>query len=154
MSDGAVMKSTPVICMLIVITVLPLLSESGPGAIRMVFVIDFDDFMCFSCLESFLQFCQSLPADFRARRCIGILTVPAGREHAPALIQIMRKKLRGFIKGNDIDFPVVVDQQSCFSELRQQASCVMVIQADKLSLNVHSFPLSAQTAAEIRALIQ
>ncbi len=154
MNDGAAMKSIPVICMLTVIIVLPLISEDGRGTIRMVFVIDFDDFMCFSCLESFLQFCQSLPADFRVRRCIGVLTVPAGRENAAALIRIMRKKLRGFIMGNNIDFPVVVDQQCYFSELRQQGSCVMVLQADKLSLNVHSFPLSAQKAAQIRALIQ
>lgn len=154
MNDGAAMKSILVICMFIIITVLPLISDNGPGTIRMVFVIDFDDFMCFSCLESFLQFCQSLPPEFRARHCIGVLTLPAGRESAPAMIQIMRKKLRGFIKGNNIDFPVVVDQQHYFAELSRYGSCLLVLWAHELSMDVHPFPLSGETAAEIRARIQ
>jgi hypothetical protein len=126
---------------LILFGALPAAGEFG--ASRLVFVIDFDDFMCFSCLESFVGFCHSLPERFRREKCLGILAVPPARKNRPVLLQIMRKKLRGFRQANAIDFPVVVDEPAFFSSPERDGSCVLVFQPGELELEMYTFPLSS-----------
>jgi hypothetical protein len=147
------MKSIACLVILAVTAVFPLLSEDGGGQVTFVFIIDFDDFMCFSCLESFVNFCHSLPDEFRRDHCLGVLTLPSGRENPSVMVQIMHKKLRGFTKANHIDFPVVVDHPMYFSAIGQRGSCLLVFQAGELKLDAHPFPLSGKTADAVRDLI-
>ncbi len=143
------MKSIPIIFILTMITVLPIVSENSPREINLVFIIDFDDFMCFSCLESFVNFCHSLPEQFRKDHCMGILTIPSGRKDRAVLTKIMQKKLRGFSEANLIDFPVVVDAPLFFSGLEKQESCILVIEGGEQTLEIYLFPLSGKTADAI-----
>lgn len=143
------MKSIPIIFILTMITALPLVSENGPKEINLVFVIDFDDFMCFSCLESFVNFCHSLPEQFRKDHCMGVLTVPSVRKDRAVLTKIMQKKLRGFREANLIDFPVAVDAPLFFSGREKQESCILVIEGGEQTLEIFPFPLSGKTADTI-----
>ncbi len=152
------MKSSLInVSLMVVLAVLiahPGYGENAAGELKLVFLIDFDDFMCFSCLESFVDFCHALPGDFRKDHCLGVLVYPAGRELQAGFIQIMEKKLRGFTQANRIDFPVVIDRPRFFSGRIPAESCVLVFRPGGQNLEVYPFPLSRKAAGRILADIR
>lgn len=142
------MKSSLILFLTVFLAGVPVYSADTASETKMIFFIDFDDFMCFSCLESFLRFCNELPASFRKNHCLGIL-VPSSRKNPPENLSIIKKKLRGFTQANRIDFPIIIDRSRIFSQAVEKSSCLWVLKLNERKWQVHHFPLPVRTAEKI-----
>lgn len=124
----------------------------------LIFIIDFNDFMCMSCLDSFLGFYQTLPPHFQKERTIGILAVDHEdqKENRSRSQKIVERKLSGFIQGNRIAFPIFIDSAGRFTFLSGKGTAVVVFtEGGEDSIRTYTFPLSAQDREEIfKTLLQ
>lgn len=118
---------------------------------RILFIIDFDDFMCFYCLDSFLDFYHSLPSSFQEASIWGILVYKEEnkKDAEQTNIRVIEKKLRGFIEANRIQSPLVVDYFHVFNSLVQEGSAVIFFDQRRKAFKKHTFPLSSEQKSEI-----
>lgn len=85
------------------------LPSAGP---LLLIIIDFNDFFCPFCLNYLSFFCDLIHSKGFENHTVGILTFKneGDRENVEGEMKIMEKRLRGFIIGNNIQFPVILDQ--------------------------------------------
>lgn len=116
-----------------------------------LFIIDFDEFMCFFCLDSFLDFYHSLPISFQEESIRGILVYKEeNKKNAEQTnIRIIEKKLQGFIEANRIQSPIVVDYFHVFNSMVQEGSAVIFFDQRRKAFKKYTFPLSREQKNEI-----
>ena len=122
----------------------PAISQSS-----LIFIIDFSDFMCFFCLDSFLGFYHSLPARYRHERAFGVLAV----DQAGIELGVLHKKLRGFVTANQVEFPIVLDHSGIFKGMAEQGTSVILIDAESQNISRYIFPLSPEQQDEILSFL-
>lgn len=117
----------------------------------LLFIIDFKSFMCPSCLDSFLEFYHLSARSFGEEMIWGILVFdkPAKIEEEGLSIKIVEKKLRGFIKANNIKFPVMIDRFHIFKELGEGGTAVIFFDRYKKILKKYVFPMKPMQIREI-----
>lgn len=117
----------------------------------LIYIIDFNDFMCMSCLNSFLEFYHILPPPFQSDRSVGILVDDHQyhQKNRSTSQKIMKKKLSGFIKANRIGFPIYIDSSESFKSLTAKGTKVIVFSGGLDSSKTYTFPLSSQEREEI-----
>lgn len=122
---------------------------SGHGfSVKLVFFIDFRDFACLTCLDSFLDFYRRIPPRFRIEDSMGLLVLnPERRDETSSAIA--RVKLRGFVESNNIAFPVQVDRFHVFSEFAKDGTSVVLFDYDQEIIKKFLFPLRQQELDEI-----
>ena len=116
---------------------------------------DFDDFMCMSCLESFLSFCKSFPVHLLEEKAFGIL-VPGWKGNDFDLevnVQIAQKKLRGFVKANNVKFPIYLDQNKIFCPSVTRGTSVILFDEKARTIRVYSFPIKRADVQEIHEIL-
>ena len=121
----------------------------------LLLVIDFDDFMCMSCLESFLSFCQSFPVHLLEEKAFGILVL-AWKDNDFDLkdnAQIAKKKLRGFVRANNIRFPIYLDQKQIFGSLASKGTFVILFDEKNRTIRVYTFPVKKADVDEIHEIL-
>jgi len=118
---------------------------------RILFIIDFDDFMCFYCLDLFLDFYHSLPISFQEESIWGILVYKEENKKnvEQTNIRVIEKKLQGFIEANRIQSPIVVDYFHVFNSMVQEGSAVIFFDQRRKAFKKHTFPLSSEQKSEI-----
>jgi len=115
---------------------------------HLLFFIDFRDFSCMTCLDSFLDFYRRLPPRFQTEDSMGILVLdPEKRDKTSS--EIARVKLRGFVLSNHIAFPVQVDQFHVFRGIAQEGTSVVLFDYDREIIKRFLFPLRQQDLDEI-----
>ncbi len=121
----------------------------------LLLVIDFSDFNCPLCLDSLLNFCRMLPPSYSEVMIWGIVVnnKGLGNDQDSSAIQIMDKKIRGFIEANDISFPLILDRNCVFNQLSHQGSTVMVIDLKKQIVSHFDFPLEPQEIQHIQHIL-
>jgi hypothetical protein len=107
----------------------------------LLFIIDFRDFSCMTCLDSFLGFCRQLPFHFKTSGAWGIMVVKESEEKS-AQSWIAEKKLRGFMRANRITFPIFVDKGHIFKGLAEKGSCVLLLDGKGSRVHKYDFPLT------------
>lgn len=129
--------------------------QEEPARVQLLLIIDFGDFMCFSCLESFLQFCYSLPHQFQDQYVWGVVIFKGniGSESEDIAIKIVEKKIRGFRKANRVRFPILVDSSRIFSSLAGKGTTVVILKGEAQEIKRYIFPLSREQIAEIHKTI-
>jgi hypothetical protein len=115
---------------------------------HLLFFIDFRDFACLNCLDSFLDFYHRLPPRFQSEDAMGVLILEPGREDETS-IQIARVKLRGFALSNHIKFPVQVDRFHVFREFAQEGTSVVLLDYDREIIRKFLFPLRQKDLEEL-----
>lgn len=117
-------------------------------SVKLVFFIDFRDFACLTCLDSFLDFYRRIPSRFQAEDSMGILILnPERRDKTSS--DIARVKLRGFVESNNITFPVQVDRFHVFGEFAKDGTSVVLFDYDREIIKKFLFPLRQQDLKEI-----
>ncbi len=131
------------------------LEAVSPDESQLLFIIHFDDFMCFSCLESLLGFCQSLPQVFLEKKAWGIVVFDEREDDADEEIayKIIERKLAGFIKANHIGFPFFIDQDHLFLPLTDKGSSVLVFNSRMQILSQFVFPLTQKDTQGIAQIL-
>jgi len=115
-------------------------------------VVDFDDFMCMTCLDSFLDFCRSFPQSVLEKFAWGILILKPGSEgegenrHAA----IAEKKLRGIMRANQITFPFSIDETGSFESFACSGSSVVLFDEENGKVFRYGFPLDKEDVLQIR----
>lgn len=129
--------------------------SSGQGVsnrqTRLLFVIDFDDFMCYSCLDSFLNLYKSLPLPYQEEMSFGIVLVDKKENNRKKTLSqaILEKKLRGFVKSNQIKLPLIIDQLHNFDSLAEEGTTVYLFCPEDKIVKKYTFPLSAKKMGEL-----
>lgn len=121
----------------------------------LLFIIDFDDFMCFSCLESFLDLYTLLPVPFQIQRAWGVVTVnddSLSREKALSM-KILEKKIRGFVKAHDIRMPFLIDRSHIFRSLSKDGSAVVLLDRETRALFKLDLPLSRDQKKQLMQVL-
>ncbi len=121
----------------------------------LLFIIDFNDFMCMSCLDSFLTFCQSFPSGYFAGRAWGILVLASKDETLDKknTAQIAEKKLRGFITANRIEFPITIDHNQVFHSFVPKGTALVIIDTERDKIMRYNFPINSVDSQNIREMI-
>ncbi|UCE40703.1 MAG: hypothetical protein JSV17_14835 [Candidatus Aminicenantes bacterium] len=120
-----------------------------------LFILDFQDFSCMTCLDSFLGFYQQLPLRFKTSCAWGILVMKKTEKEENTHTRtsksfwIAEKKLRGFIRANHIVSPFLMDTNQVFGKWAEMGSSVLLF--DRVGKMVHryNFPLTGAQFEEI-----
>jgi hypothetical protein len=124
--------------------------EDEGGDVWLLFLLDYDDFLCMSCLESFLRFCDSLPDQFLEKRCFGILMTQ--EENDLKNSGIIRKKMKCFVIANDIKFPIFYDRSGGHGfEIGESA--VVLMDFKNQVTKKFMFPIGLTQSREISAVL-
>ncbi len=126
----------------------------GKSPIVLIYIIEFRDILCSPCSESFLDFCLSLPVEFQKENTWGIVVFDQGAQTSLGE-KILAKKVRGFMNGNQIHFPVFIDFLHIFKTLRTQATQIVLLDSTSFSVKKYDFPLAAkQKYAILQSIIE
>jgi len=100
-------------------------------------------FSCPLCQKLFNDFCNELFSKDLERFALGVF-IPHSLPDSmnKKIVAIMEKQLRGFIQGNNIRFPVVLDRDLIFSDLGGIDTDVIFIDEEKRLMKKLKFPLS------------
>jgi hypothetical protein len=64
-------------------------------------------------------------------------------------IKIIERKLKGFIKGNEIKFPIIVDRERIFNEFSMDDICLILFDSQRNMIRRYTLPLSNKLIKEI-----
>jgi len=120
---------------------------------KFLLIIDMGLINCSLCLQSFTKFIEVINANGLEKSVLGVLIF--GREenelNSEKNIQIIEKQLRGFISGNSIKFPIILDRNGVFSDLNLDSSDTALILFDiqEKIVKKYKFPLTKEQLNEI-----
>jgi hypothetical protein len=117
----------------------------------MLLVFDFESLSCPLCLDSFKNFCEALQSKGQENSTIGILTYknPEGEKALDNYTKIIQKKLRGFIIGNNIEFPILLDKFHIFEGMNLKEAAIFLFDLSKGMLKKYTLPLTKKQLEEI-----
>ncbi len=130
------------------------LSSGQERSPLLLFVIDFSDFMCMSCLDSFLALCESFPPHVLKEKAWGVLVLASKDETLDKknTAQIAEKKLRGFITANSIKFPIIIDHNQVFHSFAAEGTALLIIDAERKKIVKYNFPIKRADSKKIREI--
>ena len=144
-----------------IFTVLILITDSNPtekdrnyiSDKRYILIIDIGFLNCSLCLQSLTKFIEVINENGLEKSVLGILifdTVEDGL-NSERDIQIIEKQLRGFISGNNIKFPIILDRDGIFNDLSLDSVDTTLILFDirKKIVKKYRFPLTKEQLNEI-----
>jgi len=93
---------------------------------KIIAIFSFYEMQCSMCIDNFISFCDYISKAKKCKSTMGILI----NEHGSMTkndkeLKILKKKLRGFIKGNKIRFPIKIDKNGIFSELKNKIDLIV-----------------------------
>lgn len=126
-------------------------ADASRPQIFLVFILDFNDFSCFFCLDSFLWFYESVPFRLHQANSLGLVvfTDLEQEEKTDSSFKIVDKKLRGFLQANHITTPFFIDRFGAFQGLAKEGTAVVLINRGEKSLKKFNFPLDRVRKEEV-----
>lgn len=121
-----------------------------------IFIINFDLFLCSPCLNPFFDFYRLLPFPFRESKVWGIIVYSetGKKENTAAQRRIADKKLRAFLRTNDITCPVVVDYSGDFERFSKKKTNILLFDPAKKFFKRFELPLNQEQKREVLDFIQ
>jgi len=118
------------------------------GKKLLLFIIDFRDFSCMTCLDSFLGLYRQLPSRLKSSGAWGILVLKESEKDDTSASWIAEKKLRGFVWANRITFPILADREHIFKGMAEGGSCVLLLDRTGNRLHKYDFPMTGDQFEE------
>jgi len=119
--------------------------------IKLLLIMDTSFLSCSLCLKSLTEFVGVIQANKLEDSVLGVMIMDENKEEADVERhrKIAEKRLKGFIIGNNIQFPFLLDEEGVFRPLNQDASATLIVfDSRKNTVVKYEFPLSkAQFAA-------
>jgi hypothetical protein len=119
---------------------------------RFLLIIDFGFLNCPLCVESLTEFIQVVNACNLENSVLGVLILHkcSSEPDSEKRVRIAEKRLKGFIIGHDIRFPVVLDRQGIFRFINPEASAtLLVFDAQQQVIKKYTFPLTRAQLDEL-----
>ena len=106
-------------------------------------------------MDSLLNFCRMLPPSYSGVGIWGIVVnnKSLNEEQYILMIQIMEKRIKGFVKANNIRFPVVLDRNRIFAMRFDPGSKVLVLDSERQLVLNYDFPLESQEIQHIQQIL-
>lgn len=164
--SGSMEKSLKLLCifliafMVSVVLRLPSDSREAGGENSetcILLIIDLTFLNCPLCVQSLASFIAMVQANRLENSVFGILVFDREKKKADLerYLTIIEKRLRGFMIGHDIKFPILLDQNGVFNLVCPQASALLIIfDAQKGRIKDYSFPLNRDELNEISRLLR
>jgi hypothetical protein len=64
-------------------------------------------------------------------------------------VKIIEQQLRGFIKGNDIRYPIILDKKGIFKNLSKDETSLILLDIQRRTVKKYTFPLKKKQIDEI-----
>lgn len=130
--------------------------RSEDSGSRLFIIFTLSQMTCPCCFKTFHAFHDTLKVHGFEKSVCGIMTLlneETDQRIRDTQNRILKKQLRGFVRANRIDFPILADTQSVFSTLCTTGS--ILIMFDRLFgvIRHWEFPLTGSEMAELIALI-
>lgn len=122
------------------------------SSMALIYIIEFRDILCSPCSKSFLDFCLSLPPEFQRENTWGIVVFDPDSQ-TNLREKIISKKVRGFMTGNQLHFPLFIDMLHIFKTLRTQATQLLLLDSSSLTVKKYDFPLEEKDKKAILKLV-
>lgn len=122
--------------------------------IRLILLIDVSSLSCFLCLISLTEFVGVIQSNKLEDFVLGVMIMDENKEEADVERhrKIAEKRLKGFIIGNNIQFPFLLDEEGVFRPLSQDSSATLIVfDSRKNTVVKYEFPLSK---AQLTAIFQ
>ncbi len=121
-----------------------------------LFIIDFNSFMCPACLDSFLEFYYLVSPWLGESSVWGVLVTDnkSPTKDEETTIKIAAKKAKGFLTANKLQFPLIVDRFHIFGQLSEKGTAVILYDASHKIIKKYIFPLAPSQLKEIMGYIQ
>lgn len=131
-------------------------AETAQPEKLILFVINFDFFLCSPCLNPFFDFYRLLPSPFRENKVWGIIVFSETgiKENMAAKRRIADKKLRAFLRANDITCPVVIDYSGDFERFSKKKTNILLFDPANKFFKKFELPLSQEQKREVLDFIQ
>lgn len=118
-----------------------------------VVVVDFNSFFCPLCLESVRDFCDDLHSRGQDEFALGVLVYKSlDKKDDERFKKIIEKKLRGFVIGNSIKFPFILDHFHVFKGLNLEDAGIILLDRLRKIFKKYAFPLTNEQLEEIFSL--
>ncbi len=122
---------------------------------RFLLIIDFGFLNCPLCVQSLIEFIQAVNTCNLEDSVLGVLAFHENslEPDTDRRVRIAEKRLKGFIIGHDIRFPVVLDRQGIFRLINPEASAtLLVFDRQQKTLKKYTFPLTRAQLDELLGL--
>lgn len=108
----------------------------------LVFFLRFVDFGCGICLNSFLDFCDTLNSTFKVygKKDVILIFLRDTNEEAYQM-----KTLKRWAKASDLNFPIILVPQPLFDDYHIEYSSVLVLNSDSVPEIAEKLPLSPKS---------
>jgi len=120
---------------------------------KYLLIIDSGFLNCSLCLLPFTKFIETINANGLEKSVLGVLILDKEEDELSSErdIQIIEKQLRGFISGNNIKFPIILDRNGVFSDMFLDSGDTALILFDiqKKIVKKYKFPLTKEQLNEI-----
>jgi hypothetical protein len=118
-------------------------SVDGNPEKRFILIIDFVLLNCPLCIQSLTDLNNIINAFKLEDSLIGVMVYRETNDEVDAerRSKIIETQLRGFIKGNDIRYPIILDKKGIFKSLCQDEACLILLDIQKKNVEKYSFPL-------------
>ena len=129
-------------------------AENDKFHLQVLLVIDVSDFLCPSCLDSLIDFVQTIPSPIRKNRMTAVWRVcdSDNMEKTDLKSRIWQKKMRGFISANAVDFPVWMITESGPKLVFGEGSRLLLFLPGRKAVVTYSFPLSFKDRKTVQDL--
>ncbi len=119
---------------------------------RYILIVDLNVLNCPLCVQSLTEFISVVNAFKLENDILGVL-VFSRRENdsnSETQMKIAEKKLRGFIIGNDVQFPFFLDRSGVFNVLNPDATALLILfDREESEIKKYTFPLTSAQIQEI-----
>jgi len=121
------------------------------SARRYLLIVDSGFISCPLCLKSFTKFIEVINANGLEKSFLGVLIFE--REENELIsgknLQIIEKQLRGFISGNNLKFPIILDRDGVFNDLNLDDITLILFDIQEKIIKKYKFPLTKEQLNEI-----
>lgn len=110
---------------------------------RFILIIDFAFFNCPLCIQSLTDLNNMINALKLEDSFIGMMVYRETDNEANSerRIKIIETQLRGFIKGNDIRYPIILDYKGIFKCLSPDEASLILLDIEKKTVKKYPLPL-------------
>lgn len=118
---------------------------------RFLLIIDFGFLSCPLCVQSLSEFIDVINSRALEKSIIGVLIFERERNESgfEKYINVMEKRLKGFIIGNDIKFPIILDRNGVFKNFSQNLTTLILFDNRNKIIKKYNFPLNKVEINEI-----
>jgi len=124
--------------------------------IAIILILENTNFGCKFCMDSFIKLCDRLQESEKVKNSIyGVLYYDSiENNNNKENILIQKKLLRGFVKGNNIQFPFILDSSHVFKNFCNNGSQkIIIINTEKDCIKQWNLPLKPNQYEEIMNFI-